>query len=119
MLCIEDEDAICELITATLTGEGYEIICKTNGAGLAQAMHRQPALILLDLMMSPMDGWTVRRKLLEFGPTADVPVVLMTALNNSPQWQEDLRCVGLLQKPFHINALVRIVRSIVGPAQKE
>lgn len=110
VLVIEDDATLVRIITDLLTDEGYRVRTGSNGQGLALAMLEPPDLILLDLFMPGMDGMTVRRHLLEFEPTAAIPVVLMTAQANSRKWGRDLQCQAQLDKPFLLQELLDTVR---------
>jgi len=111
ILVIEDDANLVDILTEVLTTAGYTVEARSNGQGLASAMLEPPALILLDLYMPGMDGMTVRKHLLEFEPTAAVPVVLMTAQANSRKWQNDMQAVAQLDKPFHLDELLAVVRA--------
>ena len=64
ILVVEDETAIASVLDALLTEAGYEVTLATDGVQGLQAFHRQSfSLILLDLMMPQVDGYTVCRQI--------------------------------------------------------
>ena len=66
-----------------LRREGYEVIGASNGVEALDTIHdRHPDLVLLDVMMPEMDGMSVLAKLRQEPETADLPVILITALSD-------------------------------------
>ncbi|HZY43663.1 MAG TPA: response regulator transcription factor [Anaerolineae bacterium] len=78
ILIIEDDDSIATLTQLQLESKNYVVQIAPNGAeGLRQAFAWQPDLVLLDIMMPDMDGWTVCQRLHEM---SDMPVIFVTAI---------------------------------------
>ena len=78
ILVIEDDSAIAALTRLQLEGKGFLVQIASSGVdGLRQAYTLQPDLVLLDIMMPDMDGWTVCQRLREM---SDVPVIFVTAV---------------------------------------
>jgi putative two-component system response regulator len=83
ILIVDDNENIRELLAATLTNPSYLIITAGSGdEALALADHHQPDLVLLDVMMPAMDGYEVCRRLRASPRTAEVPIVMITALDD-------------------------------------
>src|SRR3989304_3840749 len=83
ILVIDDEPVAREALEALLFVDGYELLFATNGAeGLVMATNSQPDIILLDIMMPGMDGFEVCRRIRASPILADVPVVMITALDD-------------------------------------
>jgi CheY-like chemotaxis protein len=105
IMLVEDDQPILELMEILLTRIGYEPLIVPDVLQALEIVKKDPpALILLDVMMEPMDGWefleTIRG---EYGMT-DLPVILFTA---SPAVEERLatmhdKRLGVLQKPVSI-----------------
>lgn len=77
ILVVDDEATIVNIIAYNLKKEGYEVITANDGeAGLELALNQLPDLVLLDIMMPKMDGYTVCRKIRE---KSDVPIIMITA----------------------------------------
>ena len=86
ILLIDDEDDILEFIRYNLTKAGYEVYTARNGAeGLQQAAAHRPHLILLDVMMPTMDGYTFLKTMRDSG--SSIPVLIITARDSA----EDVR----------------------------
>jgi len=82
ILVIDDDPNMRELTTRSLGKEGYRVECAANGEeGLAMARELRPAVITLDVMMPGLDGWAVLTALKEDPATADIPVIMMTIVD--------------------------------------
>ena len=78
ILVIEDDDAIRDLISTNLEMAGYDINQAPDGIkGQALAVQLQPDLIMLDLMLPKVDGFTVCQRLRRDERTADIPVLML------------------------------------------
>jgi DNA-binding response OmpR family regulator len=103
VLVIDDERAIRLLCRVNLAASGMEVLEAEDGrAGLELARQERPDLVLLDVMMPDVDGWTVARELAADEDTRDIPVVFLTARAEAADKRlgEQLGGVGYLVKPF-------------------
>jgi DNA-binding response OmpR family regulator/anti-sigma regulatory factor (Ser/Thr protein kinase) len=83
VLIADDEPLGQETLAALLSPLGYQLIFASSGAeALRLAISTPPDLILLDVMMPGMDGFEVCRRLRDYPPLAEVPVILLTALDD-------------------------------------
>jgi CheY-like chemotaxis protein len=83
VLVIDDEPNARELIERMLTKEGYRVALAADGkSGLALAQELKPAVITLDVMMPGMDGWAVLNALKADPATADIPVIMVTIVDD-------------------------------------
>ena len=105
IMLVEDDQPILELMEILLTRIGYEpLIVPDVLKALEMVRSDPPALILLDVMMDPIDGWEFLEKIRgEFG-LKDLPVILFTA---APSVEERFAAMhdsrlGVLQKPVSI-----------------
>ena len=102
VLVIDDDDAIREAVAAFLEDDGFVVMQAANGIEALELLadvRRPPALILLDLMMPGMDGWTFCKLRQGIRMLMDTPVVAMSAARVL-ETREPLRVDGLLPKPF-------------------
>lgn len=77
ILVIEDEQNINDILTFSLSKEGYRTISALDGTkGLEMALTENPDLILLDVMLPGLDGWEVCKKVRE---QSQVPIIMLTA----------------------------------------
>ena len=118
ILYIEDETDLQWLVKHILeTVGGFEVlVCSSGAEGLAQIEDFAPDLVLLDVMMPEMDGFSVLRALRAKPDRAAVPVVFLTA--RTPEGGEylELGARGVIAKPFEPNSLVEQVRAYAGDA---
>ena len=84
VLVIDDEPSVRDLMTKSLTSEGVYTVTAVDGEeGLEKARELRPDVIFLDVMMPKMDGWAVLSALKSDPATVDVPVVMLTIVNDS------------------------------------
>jgi DNA-binding response OmpR family regulator len=83
ILAIDDDPTIHDLLKRFLTKQGFNVTTATSGAeGLRLAREIAPEAITLDVMMPGMDGWAVLTALKANSKTADIPVVMMTMVDD-------------------------------------
>jgi signal transduction histidine kinase len=83
VLIVDDERRNVELLKVMLAPEGYVLLTASNGEdALALLADQQPDLILLDLMMPGMDGYQVTAKIKQNPATNNIPVIMLTALDD-------------------------------------
>src|SRR5579863_930216 len=117
ILTADDDPQLLRLVTRNLQFEGYDVISVSDGQqALEQIEAQRPDLVLLDVMMPKMDGFTVCRTVREF---STVPIILVTARG---QDQDKIRGLDLgaddyLTKPFSIEELLARVRAVLRRAQ--
>ncbi len=111
VLVVDDDHALAALVSTLLESEGYAVEITPNGAeALHCASERPPDLILLDLRMPVMDGWTCCRLLKQRSETMNIPVVVMSADGAREAATADLRCEHFMHKPFDVADLLSCVR---------
>lgn len=111
VLVIEDEDAICNFITAILNSNGYRVAKSNTGkTGLSMAVSYNPDVILLDLGLPDMDGVEVLKGIREWGR---IPVVVVSARGHEREKVEvlDLGADDYIVKPFGTSELLARIRT--------
>lgn len=82
VLVIEDDPSAVRLLRTYLEADGYGVRVAADGpSGLAEARAHQPAAILLDILLPGMDGWEVLRELKADPALRDVPVIVVTVVD--------------------------------------
>lgn len=116
ILVIEDDVDSADLAHRALTITGYQVQVKSSGReGLVAAREWQPDLVVLDVMMSDMDGFEVCRQMRSDPLLAGVPVLFLTARGQVEDRMEGLRAGAddYLTKPYHPGEFVLRVRAIL------
>ena len=113
---IDDERAIRLLCRVNLAASGMDVLEAADGReGLELARNERPDLVLLDVMMPEVDGWTVARELAADEATRDIPVVFLTARADAADKRlgQQLGGVGYLVKPFDPVVIGDFVESVL------
>ncbi len=116
ILVIDDDKAINELVKINLELNGYDVIQSYNGTdGYALAKQEYPELIILDVMMPEVDGFTVAQRIRQCPEIADTPIIMLTALSelNDKVNGFNLGVDDYLTKPFEIDELLVRVRALL------
>ncbi len=102
ILFIEDESALQKSMGDSLRREGWQVLSALNGEiGLRQAKTERPDLILLDLILPKMDGFEVFQGLKKNKETADIPVIVLT---NLEQMEDVEKALELGAKTYLVKA---------------
>jgi CheY-like chemotaxis protein len=108
ILVVDDDDALCDTIREVL-GDEYAVASARHGAAALDLVKvHEPALILLDLRMPIMDGWSFVQQYRR-GATVPARVVVMSAAADLPSIARQLGADGQLRKPFDLNTLQALV----------
>ncbi len=113
----DDDPQLLRLIARNLEFEGYEVVTASDGASALEQIERSaPDLVLLDVMMPKMDGFTVCQRVREF---SSVPIIIVTARGQDQDKVKglDLGADDYLTKPFSVDELLARVRAVLRRAQ--
>ncbi len=116
ILITDDDPVIIELLQVNLEFEGYDVITAADGLeAVERAARDTPDLVILDIMMPRMDGWTARAEMLKDPRTAEIPVIFLSARAQ----QADLRkgyesgVAAYVTKPFEPVELLDLIEQIL------
>lgn len=122
ILVVEDERDLASLVEVNLQLAGYDVVLAPDGEIALDIIESDPPdLVLLDVMMPGIDGWTVLREVKEAEETRDLPVIMLTALTE----ERDLirghlqGAVEYVTKPFEMRRLLGAVEAALRPATEE
>ena len=120
ILVIDDDKAINELIKINLELNGYDVVQSYNGTdGFALAKQEYPELIILDVMMPEVDGFTVAQRVRQCPEISETPIIMLTALSqlNDKVNGFNLGVDDYLTKPFDRSELIARIKAIVRRSQ--
>ncbi len=112
ILVVEDDPRQMRLIQDLLKISGYVTVAATDGEkGVELAKKKKPALILMDIMMPKMDGYTACREIKLDKVTKSIPVVMVTSLSYplNKELGKDVGADGYIIKPFDHQALLDVI----------
>ena len=116
ILVVDDEAAIRELVAELMADEGYVVDQAADGAAaLLKVGQARPDVVVLDLMMPVMDGWTFARELHAATPGANIPIVVTSASPDLSRAAEELRPYGVragIAKPFDLDVLLAAIAHV-------
>ena len=114
LLIVDDDEQIRELLTFDISQSGYIVDSATDGEeGLKKALENNYDLILLDVMMPKMDGFTVCKNIRIAHP--NVPVLMLTAKGSIEDKTQGFNCGAddYLSKPFEIQEVLLRIRALL------
>lgn len=112
ILVIDDDPAVRDLMLRLLDKEGFRVVTASSGdEGLRLAKEVRPTVITLDVLMPKMDGWAVLSALKSDSELAEIPVVMVTIVDDK-NIGFALGAVEYLNKPVDRNRLVSILRKL-------
>ena len=111
VLVVDDDAEIRSAVAGVLEDEGFEVQAAENGDDALRVLGAGEVvdLILLDMMMPGMDGWTFMAERRKSPGLAAIPVVIFSAYGNPRQVAAELNAAGHLRKPVHASELVKAV----------
>ena len=102
------------MLSDILTGEGYEVTAAASGAKALSLMNDDPPdLLITDLLMPGMSGFSLRSLMLRRPDLARVRVIVLSAFWHRPR--ETLDVAAVLEKPLNIDRLLETVRRLTNP----
>jgi len=115
VLVIDDNADSRDVLRRTLEEDGHTVVTAPGGEeGLGLALELSPSLILLDVMMPGMDGWSVLRKLKANPELCRIPVVMVTVVDDAVRMGFSLGAAEYLTKPVDREHLLEVARDLIG-----
>lgn len=118
VLVVDDERDVVELVKFLLERDGHKVTEAFNGReALEKAFAELPDLIILDIMMPEMDGYTVNARLTENESTRKIPVIILTAKGQMRDVFEMASNVAFyMEKPFDPKYLREKIQEVLNKA---
>ena len=117
ILIVEDDLDLVKALTKRLRANSYDTIYALDAASAIQEAHREkPDVIILDIGLPGGDGFSVKKQLDRSVCLSDIPVIVMTAQNNSMTFKRSFRAgvAAFFQKPVDDLQLLSIVETVLG-----
>ena len=114
ILFVEDEEDLTLIVADTLRGQGYEVITAADGvAGLDRFKSEGADVIVADVMMPKMDGFTMAKEIRKLSPT--VPLLFLTAKSTIDDVEEgfEIGANDYLKKPFELRELIVRIKALL------
>jgi hypothetical protein len=110
ILVIDDDDSVQRAMAKILEPEGFTVIsARTGQDGLRLAKEKRPRIIILDILMPDMDGWTVLKELKQLPALASIPVVLLT-MTDDKETGFALGASAFINKPIEQEQLLEAIQ---------
>ena len=113
VLVVDDDIRILRLVKRILELEGYQLLVANSGEAALRTFDKEtPDLVLLDIMMPDIDGYTVCQRIREF---SQIPIIMVTAKGNDNEKVEglDIGADDYVTKPFSASELAARVRAML------
>ena len=119
ILAVDDDEKVLRVIEALLTPHGYEVILARDGQEAITAItDTKPDIVLMDIFMPNMDGYTALGAIKENPATRDIPVIMVTAIGQelNKKLAETLGAAGYITKPFKSPELLETIDHLLPTA---
>jgi len=117
LLVVEDVPDILELLHETLKFKGYRVVTATNGEeALAAIQKERPALIITDILMPKMDGFSLVHRLRLNAATRNIPVVFLSATYIAPEDKDFALMIGVtrfIEKPVNLPEFFPLIEELL------
>ena len=118
ILLVEDHQEIWDFLSRRLKRRGYEVVIAEDGQqGLDKARSESPDILLLDMNLPVMDGWTVAKTLKADAATSAIPIIALTAHAMAGDREKALAagCDDYHAKPIDFSQLVTQIEAALAP----
>lgn len=111
ILVIDDDLAILEVLKIILEDSGYAVTSISSGSDIQRKVNeKKPDLILLDIWISGHDGRDIAHTLKNNKSSSNIPIIVMSAHNETKRIAHEAGVDDFLAKPFDMNDLIAIVK---------
>ncbi len=121
LLLVEDHEELWDFLSRRLQRRGFEVTVATDGQqGLDRARELKPDIMLLDMNLPLVDGWTIARTLKADPETAGIPIIALTAhaMSGDRQKALDVGCNDYHPKPVVFAQLLSQIDALIPHSEK-
>ena len=116
ILVADDSEDMRALLTEVLESQGYEVVAVgSGGSALSEMTSRRPDLVITDLLMPGMTGFSLRSQMLSRPGLAEIPVIVLSAYWHRPS--ETLEVDEVITKPLSIDRLLESISRLLDPGR--
>jgi DNA-binding response OmpR family regulator len=115
IVVVDDEQALLDILSLSLTSQGYNVITVSNGLKAVDIIKReQPDLVILDIVMPEINGWEILKCLEEKPETSGLPIIMISATPPFPEMKQIINDNVLYyqSKPFNFEQLLQKMNSV-------
>ncbi len=109
ILIVDDDEGIVEVVRIVLEGEGYHVRVSMNGDFISSLAEDLPDLILLDVLISGVNGRDICRAIKNDAKTRSVPVIILSAHSDARKIAQTSGADDFLEKPFDVDVLIDVI----------
>ena len=119
ILLVEDDDTLGDILATVLQDQGYRVALASNGKEAIDYLRtgQRPRLILLNLVMPALNGWKLHQQIKMVPELAEIPVIVLSGVDNLQRKAAALGANEYLVKPYNINTLLDSVRHYCQPSR--
>ncbi len=120
ILLVEDHEEIWDFLSRRLKRRGYDVVLATDGqTGADKALSDHPDIVLLDMNLPVMDGWTVASTIKADARTANLPIIALTAHAMSGDREKAIAagCNDYHPKPIDFTRLLAQIEALAGTSE--
>jgi len=116
VLVADDDKNVVEMVQRALSDRGFTVVTATDGVEALELMEKDlPDLLILDIAMTRLDGYTIATRLRDDPKTSLLPVIIITARSQMQTFlHQHPNVKAFLEKPFNPLQLVEIAAGLVG-----
>ncbi len=108
VLAVDDDAAVCDIYEKGLPFIGYDVVCASSGGKCRQALKKhKPDIILMDIMMSDIDGITLTQEIRSDPATSHIPILVVSGLSDAATLNDAILfgAIDYVVKPIDIELL--------------
>ena len=118
ILLVEDNEMNRDMLSRRLARRGFAVVCALDGQqGLDFARAERPDIVLMDMSLPVLDGWTATRRMREDPELREIPVIALTAhaMAEDEQRAREAGCDDFDTKPVELSRLLAKIEALVPP----